>query len=430
MHVHPAALALEGGKFVNQRARQLGHALLVQPGGVLLLRLQQRQQQRLRLAHIVDARQLVAKLALLAFLVEQRSRHAFGLAAGDGLFQLHALGRKRFGRGLAQRLGGFQKQRLAGLVKQRLHRLVKGGQVREHVMEMRHAGLHHALRIGQQKFGALVQRGLQSLVRLVAAMLAHQRLVAGALRRLGCHAPQPAPPHLGARGRIVFQQLIGRGQAQLLQQFQRRGLQQRGKPAVKRAHLHGPGAHQQAGMRTFERGGQPCGLRPGHAAQRQLARQIGLWHAGKSRQPFIEALAHFARRLAREGDGQNFMRRQRRAVRAAGRRLNQRPQDAADQHPRLARARARLDRHAAARIAGNGIKRIARDGLVVVKVGGSAHRGQTTKKGAITPLSGNARSGEKQNGVFSRPFQAKRRICAASAANSTSLARSQSCDEI
>ena len=107
MHVHPAALALEGGKFVNQRARQLGHALLVQPGGVLLLRLQQRQQQRLRHAHIVDARQLVAELARLAFLLEQRSHHAFGLAAGDGLFQLHALGRKRFGRGLAQRLGGF-----------------------------------------------------------------------------------------------------------------------------------------------------------------------------------------------------------------------------------------------------------------------------------------------------------------------------------
>jgi len=71
---------------------------------------------------------------------------------------------------------------------------------------------------------------------------------------------------------------------------------------------------------------------------------------GKRLQPFLQALAHFARGLLGEGDGQNLVRRGA---------IEQRAQHARDQHPGLARTRAGLDRHAARRVAGNGIEGLA-----------------------------------------------------------------------
>jgi hypothetical protein len=68
-------------------------------------------------------------------------------------------------------------------------------------------------------------------------------------------------------------------------------------------------------------------------------------------QPLLQALAHLARRLLGEGDGQDLMR-----LRAG----QQRAQHARDQHPGLARAGAGLHRHAAPRVAGHGVERDAR----------------------------------------------------------------------
>ena len=86
------------------------------------------------------------------------------------------------------------------------------------------------------------------------------------------------------------------------------------------------------------------------------AREVG--------QPFLQPLAHLARRLLGEGDGQDLGR--------LGA-VQQRAQDARHQHPGLARACARLHRHVAARVAGDGVEGVARAGGAVVFVGGGAH---------------------------------------------------------
>ena len=86
------------------------------------------------------------------------------------------------------------------------------------------------------------------------------------------------------------------------------------------------------------------------------AREVG--------QPFLQPLAHLARRLLGEGDGQDLGR--------LGA-FEQRAQDARHQHPGLARACARLHRHVAARVAGDGVEGVARAGGAVVFVGGGAH---------------------------------------------------------
>jgi len=77
-------------------------------------------------------------------------------------------------------------------------------------------------------------------------------------------------------------------------------------------------------------------------------------------QPLLQALAHFARGLFGEGDGEDFMRCTA---------VEQCAQHARDQHPGLARARAGLHRHAAGGVAGNGVEGLARDGAAVVFVG-------------------------------------------------------------
>jgi len=96
---------------------------------------------------------------------------------------------------------------------------------------------------------------------------------------------------------------------------------------------------------------------------------------GELLQPLDQALAHLARRLLGEGDGQNFVRAHRLA--RAGLRLllragavEQRAHDARDQHPGLAGAGAGLHGHAAARIAGDGVKGLGGNGLAVAGVGG------------------------------------------------------------
>ena len=103
-----------------------------------------------------------------------------------------------------------------------------------------------------------------------------------------------------------------------------------------------------------------AGLQP---AQTQLVRQLRQRCARPRIQPFIQALAHLARRLAGEGDGKDL---------AGLRAREQRPHDARDQHPGLARAGAGLHGHAAPRVAGHGVERLARDGAAVVLVGSRA----------------------------------------------------------
>ncbi len=71
IHVDPAVLALECGKFLEQLAREPRHALLVKPGRMLQARRHHAQHQLLRVAHPRYAGDLFAELARRALLGQQ-----------------------------------------------------------------------------------------------------------------------------------------------------------------------------------------------------------------------------------------------------------------------------------------------------------------------------------------------------------------------
>ena len=87
-------------------------------------------------------------------------------------------------------------------------------------------------------------------------------------------------------------------------------------------------------------------------------------------QPFLQTQPHLARRFFGEGDGQNFMRF---TSSVFGIIFQQRPQHPRHQHPGFAGTGAGLNGHAAARIAGDGVKLVAGDALAIQLVGGLDH---------------------------------------------------------
>ncbi len=112
----------------------------------------------------------------------------------------------------------------------------------------------------------------------------------------------------------------------------------------------------------------------GGACRRQAALDQGLrarrFRTGRRSelaQPGIEALAHFAGRLAREGDREDLVRRGA---------IEQGAQDARDQHPGLARTSAGLDDDAARRVAGERIEHLARDRFAIRAISRDAVHGE------------------------------------------------------
>ena len=203
------------------------------------------------------------------------------------------------------------------------------------------------MRIGQRKLHALGQRRLQRLVGLVSAIRGNGshviRTRIGILHRTGLKPP----PDLGHCLGIVLQQLVLRRQAHGVQHCQRRTAQQGGKPAVESADLHGAPVAQQLGMQ----GTQVLQLRIGRvlhqSAHLQGVAQRRIIGMGKLGQPLLQALAHLASCFLGEGDGQNVLRHAT---------VQQGTHHARHQHPGLACTSARLHRHTAPRIAGDGVK--------------------------------------------------------------------------
>ena len=365
VHVDPAALSFKGGELSDQQTRQPPHALLVQPGFMLMARCCDRQHQILRLAHQRNADDFFAELARLVFGGEQSRKNGVHITVGQGTFQLNPLGRKSRRAGAAQCCGGFHQQLAAGAVCQRLVRLRPMGQLGVLLAKGLHRTVDGAGGIGQGKLNTFVERRLQGFFRLRAAIGQHHGFKICLQGRLVQQGLVKTPPHQRPGLAVVFQQFVIDRQPQVLQHRHGRTAQQGGKPAVKGADLHRTAAGQQARVQALElrRQARDGGfvLQTRHAADLQLVQQPGAVGMGELAQPFIEALAHLAGGALGEGDGQNLVRLQRTVGTGFFSVFQQSAQHARDQHPGLARAGAGLDRHAAARVAGDGVKSVWRD---------------------------------------------------------------------
>jgi hypothetical protein len=241
VHVHPAARALERGKLRKQTAREPRHALLVLPGRVLAARAQQLLQLGFGFLRRGKFLQVVAQPVgtrhekSLAQPVQPRVEVCAGQGIDDRgggfLRRLVALYGKRFRPRLPARKCLGLRERLRGF----FERLQWG----KHLREMRHRCLHHAGGVGQVELHALGQHCGERLVRLRAPMRGHHGFVVGTQRRVRRDGLQKRLPDLAHGLRVVLEQFEARGQAVLLQHRERRRAQQRGKPAVEGANLHG-----------------------------------------------------------------------------------------------------------------------------------------------------------------------------------------------
>ena len=240
VHVHPAPVALELDVGRNQHAAQAGHALLMQPGGMLLTRLAQHLQLRLGLLRGGKFGEVVGQPVF----VRHKKRLAQQVAAQRQVVGFKGL--DHGGGGLLRRLVFFSAElartRQPGLPCRRagqcLLRKIEGGKFRKKSRKRLNRRIDHAFFVGQQKLGALVQRGLQGLVGLKAAVAAHQRFKIGLERGVRHHGCIKPPPDQRARRAVVFEQLVIHRHFQPVQHRHGRIAQQGGKPAVKGANLH------------------------------------------------------------------------------------------------------------------------------------------------------------------------------------------------
>ena len=362
VHVDPAMAALDLGIAAQQHARQPRHALLVEPGFVLGLRQAQALQLRCRILRCVELGQML--------------RQAVGVLHEEGGTQLlQALLQIRLQEGLHHLLCGSARGLVLFLAEQAGARMPalagrlaiecgcgggKFAQLGHQTAKVRHGCLHHALPIRQHELHPFGQRRHQRLERIAAAVAHHQRLVVGHGGRILQQGLVERAPHFGHGTLVIFQQFVLARQAELLQQLQRRGAQQGGKPAVEGADLHAAAVLQQTQIQRLQGGGFGLGLLRRHAALRELRHQLVERHVGKLGQPLVQALPHFGGGLLGEGDRQNLLRLCSR---------QQGSQHAADQHPGLARTGAGFHHHMAGRIAGNGIESLRRHGAAIGGVG-------------------------------------------------------------
>ena len=191
-----------------------------------------------------------------------------------------------------------------------------------------------------------------------AAVVGAQRRVA---RDGGMEAPEQRRPACSSSSSISVRSRL---QAERAEQFERRGAQQLREPGVEGADLDRP-----AGCEHAPRAGRAAPARRAAAASTPRPRSrsacasssSGVAGDGELRQPLVEALAHLAGRLAGEGDGQDLLRLRRRRAARAG---------CARPASRSCRRRRRPRRRScSARVAGDGVERLARDRPAVAAVG-------------------------------------------------------------
>ena len=240
VHVHPAALALELGKTGDELAREAHHALVVLMGVVLLAGEQQALQLGLGLLRRLELDQVRGQTVFLGHekRLAQRGQSLLRIGLLEGVDDRVRGGSGRFVFFCAQGLGKGQPAGARRIACQGVARALEAGQLGRQHVKARHRAVNMPGLVGQLKLHPARQRGAQGLVRVVAAQRAHQVGVVIAQASIVGHLPQKGSPQLGHGVFVVLQQLIGRGQAQLLQHRQRGRAQQRGKPAVKGADLH------------------------------------------------------------------------------------------------------------------------------------------------------------------------------------------------
>ena len=367
VHVDPAALALERRKLRNQQPRQPRHALVVQPGFMLPAREGQFDRQFLRQADLLQAGQLVAELARLSLLRQQRGKHGVHIPAAQRPFEFRALGRKGPGRRAAERLrSASERPGLRSRARQQIAGLGETRELRKLLGPGLDRSIDHAMQVRQRKLHPLRQRGLKRLLRVEPAVRENTVLEVLPRLHIGGHRCVKAPPDPGHGRLVVFEQLIAGRQAEPVQHRERRIAQQRSEPAVKRPDLDRPAGSKQSRIEVAQ-GVALRGGRRGNPPVTQGLRELLRASRGKFLQPPMQPLAHLARGLFRECDRQDLLR-----LRA----LQQRPQDPRNQHPGLARPRARFHGDAAARVAGKRIELFTRDARAIALVGqadGDAH---------------------------------------------------------
>ena len=221
VHVNPAALTFQRGELRNQQPRQPGHALLVNPGVMLLARRAHTQHQVLRGPHCFNPNNFFTQLARRAGARQQRSQHALKICIGNGLLQRHTQSAKGFCAGTAERLGSGQQQRCRGCRVQSILRRCQAVKIGILRAKGRNRGVHYPSRVSQRKLGALVQRSAKRLVGLKSAMRHHNRFIVAFKRCVCQQCGKKPPPHQCLGGCVVFQKGVVHRQLQLFKHCNR-----------------------------------------------------------------------------------------------------------------------------------------------------------------------------------------------------------------
>ena len=281
---------------------------MVLPGSMLLLGTLHLQRGVLRGTHGIKVGYLFAELARFVLASEQGCPDVVPVRCGNGLFQFRAFLLKGAGLRGPQRLRRRQQRGAAGFaLEQPVAGLLQPLHLREEFCERRNRSIEHACVIGQSQFRAPGQGVFQRLARIAAAVCADQRLVIGMYLCIAQHGGMKRLPYQGDDAGLVLDQFVLGGQAQLLQQLQRRGAQQRRKPAVEGADLHRATVLQQPQVQPLQcRGLLPC-LICIQASQLQFGGEPVQRQRDKCGQPFLQPLAHFGGGLFGEGDGQDLL---------------------------------------------------------------------------------------------------------------------------
>ena len=263
-------------------------------------------------AHGVDADQLVAELARLALLRQQRASARRPVARRDGLLQLAGPWPRTSARwqppSAARRPAAASRRRRCPA---RPRGVVQHRQSAGNCSPKGRTDASTTPVVGQRELHPVGQCCGQRLVRLEAPVRGHQRIEIGPCAGVGRHAALKTPPDLGHGIGVVFQQVVGGGQAQRLQHAAAAQCAAARQTSCGRCGSApgGPiceqrtGANSVAALRLFD--GGIMGDSPDQAA---LCAALPACPAANSVSHSLQALAHLAGRLAGEGDRQNFMR--------------------------------------------------------------------------------------------------------------------------
>ena len=198
-----------------------------------------------------------------------------------------------------------------------------------HVLRALDAGREHAGLVGELELDASIPDRVEPHAQLVPAALGRHRDVIGAQVVVA----QQRGVEDAVHGRAVLAPVLdelGVGlHLQPVEQRERRRSHQLREPAVKGADLDRPAGGEHARLQSAELGRERLGPRRLDAAldERTHALLVGRARRRELGEPLVEPLAHLARSRARERDREDLVRRGA---------VEQRPQHARHQHPRLA----------------------------------------------------------------------------------------------